>query len=559
MRRTLLVGLDGLSWDYLDPLLAANQLPHLSSLISMGTYGETISTLPAQTPTAWASIITGKNPGKHGVFDFRQPNSAGDGIVVPNSTTRIGTPFWSYLNNEGVRVGLVNVPLTHPPEAVDGFVVCGFGAPASSSDVTFPEQAKEWIAADYGPYKPHLTRADLAGLDYSDQLEAMAQHELTQIRIATQGARTYGTHVLCVNLMLFDYANHKMPEMRMVTRAIEIMDAHLGLLMDWFSPDTVLAFSDHGSRRISGDFLLDLWLRDRGHIDGLRTRRSEKSQALNFILQSYLEEAGSVTGIRQKLYRAALREAMLRLPDSLVESSWERISKRYPLSREFFRFANTADRDRSEVYALSAWSGLLYLNGSRWKGAGVDRKFGGDGPIDQLADDLQSIEYSNKGERLISSVYRPSALYDGPAVAQAPSLILDHYSSPWNVSLAPLGLYSHEEVLSRYLVRNSATFGVHRRDGVFVFAGADIARGKVNEALALVDLPATLLYLYQLPIPEDFDGLIATNSIASEFAETHEPLSGTADLDERSHDLAAYTDEERQQVEDHLRMLGYLE
>ena len=154
MKRTLLVGLDAACWEYLDPLLKSGRLPAIQKLIDTGYRGTLTSTMPPWTPTAWSSLVTAKNPGKHGIFDmfWRRPGSYD--FALTNATIRRGTPFWAYLNDAGVRVGLVNVPFTHPPVAIDGFILCGFGTPESAGDLTWPPEALASIEAGYGKYRP---------------------------------------------------------------------------------------------------------------------------------------------------------------------------------------------------------------------------------------------------------------------------------------------------------------------------------------------------------------------------------------------------------------------
>ena len=150
MKKTLLVGFDAACWEYLDPLLRAGRLPTVQRLIDSGTWGTLQSTFPALTPTAWASIITGKNPGKHGVFDMVVRNPDTYEFMPTNAQLRRGTPFWQRFNECGFRVGLVNVPFTYPPEPIDGFVVTGFGTPNSASDFAYPGEVLEWITARFG-------------------------------------------------------------------------------------------------------------------------------------------------------------------------------------------------------------------------------------------------------------------------------------------------------------------------------------------------------------------------------------------------------------------------
>ncbi|MFQ6053764.1 MAG: alkaline phosphatase family protein, partial [Candidatus Bathyarchaeia archaeon] len=69
-RRVLLLGLDGATFDIIEPMARSGRLPNLARLISEGSSGVLESTLPPVTLPAWVSMVTGKNPGKLGVFDL---------------------------------------------------------------------------------------------------------------------------------------------------------------------------------------------------------------------------------------------------------------------------------------------------------------------------------------------------------------------------------------------------------------------------------------------------------------------------------------------------------
>ncbi|MEJ2559378.1 MAG: alkaline phosphatase family protein, partial [Anaerolineae bacterium] len=71
--RTLVIGLDGASFSLLRPLMECGQMPFLAKLASAGASGILRSTLPPVTAPAWASFLTGKNPGKHGLFTWQRP------------------------------------------------------------------------------------------------------------------------------------------------------------------------------------------------------------------------------------------------------------------------------------------------------------------------------------------------------------------------------------------------------------------------------------------------------------------------------------------------------
>ena len=68
--RVLIIGLDGATWNVLDPLIENGVLPNLEKLAKNGTRGILESTIPPITACAWPSFYTGRVPGNHGVFDF---------------------------------------------------------------------------------------------------------------------------------------------------------------------------------------------------------------------------------------------------------------------------------------------------------------------------------------------------------------------------------------------------------------------------------------------------------------------------------------------------------
>jgi len=72
-KKMVVIGIDGATFDVIDPMVERGELPNLATLMKEGCRGELESTFPPITHTAWSTFSTGKNPGKHGVFDFIDP------------------------------------------------------------------------------------------------------------------------------------------------------------------------------------------------------------------------------------------------------------------------------------------------------------------------------------------------------------------------------------------------------------------------------------------------------------------------------------------------------
>ena len=66
-QRVIVLGLDGLDPTMLEALMAAGRAPNFRRLAAMGCFHRLRTTMPALSPVAWSSFITGHTPGGHGI------------------------------------------------------------------------------------------------------------------------------------------------------------------------------------------------------------------------------------------------------------------------------------------------------------------------------------------------------------------------------------------------------------------------------------------------------------------------------------------------------------
>src|SRR5512147_1646527 len=121
--KVLIIGLDGATWTVLDPYIKMGLLPNIARLRSQGCWGELRSTIPPLTAPAWSSFLTGKNPGKHGVFHFVPLDDGAE----PDDSVRANKPeivdarsiqsptLWDILGHHRRKIGSINVPMSYPP------------------------------------------------------------------------------------------------------------------------------------------------------------------------------------------------------------------------------------------------------------------------------------------------------------------------------------------------------------------------------------------------------------------------------------------------------------
>ncbi len=152
-KRVVILGLDGFSPDIAEKMMADGTMPNLEKLYNEGTFSRLGTTCPGISPVAWSSFQTGVNPGKHGIFDFLTPDrkrylaklSSVHTGTAPSivglgpirrtvmkpfvKLLRKGIPFWSLLKRYGIRSTVIRVPITYPPEPLDGHLLSGMCVP----------------------------------------------------------------------------------------------------------------------------------------------------------------------------------------------------------------------------------------------------------------------------------------------------------------------------------------------------------------------------------------------------------------------------------------------
>jgi len=268
--RVLVLGLDSATFDLIEPWVQQGRLPHFGRLMEAGAWGRLQSTIPPVTPVAWNTLITGKNPGKHGVFDFVCREADGYSIRVVSGGHRRTTPFWRLMDRRRLRVGVINMPMTYPPDRLKhGFVISGFDAPGFESDFVYPPQLKEV-----------LQRNDYVIAPLERTREAWVKHLFdsfqVQKRTFLELERTQRWDALVMVFMQLDQAQHLFwHEMETqdpqfgdtILQFYQEADALLGDVLQELDDDTTLiVVSDHGAGPLRKAVSINQWLYQQGYL-----------------------------------------------------------------------------------------------------------------------------------------------------------------------------------------------------------------------------------------------------------------------------------------------------
>jgi predicted AlkP superfamily phosphohydrolase/phosphomutase len=117
--KVLMIGVNGMEWDILRPLLVQNKLPNLAALIARGVYGKLQTVSAPNCPRVYTTMFTSTKPEEHGITGFLV------GGVTANTNMLKQEPIWSILSKKGVTVGMANVPATFPVMPVNGYMISG--------------------------------------------------------------------------------------------------------------------------------------------------------------------------------------------------------------------------------------------------------------------------------------------------------------------------------------------------------------------------------------------------------------------------------------------------
>ncbi len=537
--RVLCLGLDGADYDLVRDLLAQGRMPTLGRLAREGTFGPLRSTIPAVTPTAWSSFLTGLNPGGHGIFNFSSnPNRSVH--RVESAASRAGTPFWRLLGEVGVRSAYVTIPFTHPPEPIDGVVVTGYGGPERPT--ILPPAASERI------YKAHpdlVTAYHPMAERWWEDFDGFTAKLLRHVDLIADVCRTAmdlepELGLLCVDFMSSDFAGHLGwnrldPEHPAhdpaqagdeIIRVYEAVDRACAELIEhaerlYGEEPTVIALSDHGMKPVYWSFHANRWLEDAGY---LRYRR-RSLQPLRGGRLDFLSRVDQRLARTHHGYTRALD--MLPGPHPAYDRSF-------------------ADVDFTSTRAYSfATGGQIYLGETT--GAREDRGF-----RDELVAGLTEVRHPETGEPAFD-VRLKEELYHGRFVDKAPDLVLlprderIHVESsrrPWTA------VFDRHETLDPAHAYGYS--GHHGLNGIIAAAGPGIRMADVPAGSEITQMAATLLALHgvasELEAPA-IDAILDDEALGEGRA-----VSTTAP---RRTEESVYSREEEAEMIERLRDLGY--
>jgi predicted AlkP superfamily phosphohydrolase/phosphomutase len=541
--RVIIIGLDGATFDLILPWVEQGHLPAFKQLIENGSWGELESTMPPLTGPAWSSFMTGKNPGKHGIFDFMCRDPKGYDWITVNATQRKGSPFWRLMSDQGKQVIVFNVPVSYPPEEINGIMISGYLTPPKAKDFVFPPTLKKDLETQIG-----LGSTFFPGATYSlgrERKFIRAVDEMTDRTIRAMNflmsefpwdcfVGVFQTPDLLQHCLWKDL-HHPVNGKAFLDQYRKI-DGYLGTLLSSLDDRTLLfILSDHGFGGLKKQVFLNTWLLSKGFLK-LRSTWTGKIKEAVFRLGL----------VPMKLHQLSVRLGM-DMSDELMENRDRLFSFLGNITLSF----KDVDWENTRAYAMGNMGYIcINLKGREPSGCvnpGEDYQ----DLLREITKELYALRDPETDEPIIDHVFFKKDIFSGPFISDAPDLFPVPHEFNYHLRGDNLFLSNH------WIEKFWLISGFHRTHGIFLATGQPIKKGQKIEGSKIIDIAPTLLTLLGIPIPSDVDGRHLSGLFKEEFSEKIIPLFKTP-IEKLNPTERVLSDGEQAEIRKKLKSLGYI-
>lgn len=529
--RTLFIGLDGATFTVLNELTQPQGdqpavMPFMGKIFAEGVRSKLRSTPNPLTPPAWVSLMTGRGPGHHGVYDFVRAEERGDQVFMTlydARDCRVET-IWSIASRQGKRIAALNFPFTAPPpQDLNGFVLPGFVPWKHLRRNTYPadlyDRLKQIPGFDPRELAWDFDQEQQAGNELSDhdREEWVRYHlprEMQWFKVAEYLMKEEAPDLMAVLFDGVDKLQHQawqyldpavdhasMGEFHQRMRALSLsyfkqLDGFIESLVTAAGPEVQVFFaSDHGFTASHEIVRINAYLAEKGYVGFKPIPEGQAGANVNKSYFAYLDWTKTTAYCRTP----SCNGITIRVARNPGETGID--------PKDYERFRN------------------------------------------QLIRDLEDLKDPATGERIITEIHKREDVFPGSAMGDAPDLQL---------VLRDFGFVSVRNILPIVQERNYIV-GTHHPEGVFMAYGPGIEKGKLLGRRHITDVASTLLYSLGLEVPSDFEGVVPPNMFTAEYKAAHPIRIGAATKSSNAGTTEAMDEDEKQQILEQLQMLGYVE
>ena len=533
--KTVVIGLDGATFDIIRPMAEAGRLPVLARLMREGASAPLRSTILPNSFPGWASCTTGTSEGMHGVFAPFIKNPGSYSVRAMSGRDIMTRHLWDLLGARGGRSVVVNVPTAYPPEPLNGLMVTGMLTPGRQSDFTYPATLKGELLRAVPDYIIEPARIPDKHARAEEFRRAIQTRERALEFLMKQGEWDF----LMVVFSVLDRAQHdywadmdathprhdpKTPaEFRdFIHEIYERLDGAVGRVLERLPADVrVLVVSDHGFCSELYEVRVNEVLAEAG----LLVFKSPKTRRQRARLRTLKEK------VTRRLFPRRMNGNVL---DKKVQYGSD--------------FLDEIDFARTRAYFAQDKGVWVNLAGREAAGRVTLNEFA------EVADEarmaLESLTDPWENQPVFERVLRREEAFNGLWSERLPDLVM--------VPRRDEFVYNERPGYGHVIVPADSTTGTHARDGILIAWGRGVAEDVAFATQPnLRDVGPTALASLGCPLTADMDGraLVELFDGGAEPPRTGSSYKDAAQAAGRS----VYNAGEEAELRERLRALGYIE
>lgn len=467
--KVVVIGLDGATWNLIEPWAERGYLPTFKKLMKGGSWGYLESTMPPVTFPAWKSFSTGKNPGKLGLFGHIKLEE-GRLKVCNADTVKDNREMWDYLSDNDRKVAVIGVPITYPPKKVNGIMVSG---PFSvGRNYTYPRTLEGDLKKkyDYDPFPEEFL------MSKDKDIELLIKNIKPKFDFLEDVLKEDYDFV-CDVIFETDTAQHFLWGTKGLKKLWKYIDGRIEKIVSSVDADprsVLFICSDHGFHKMKGAFYVNEWLRKKGYLK-LKSK---------FVFLKVIRKFG-ITSTR--IYAVIKRLHLLNLIRRIFSpETLRKVGKSIPDYKN-----EIADQGIAAIVDVKNSKAFFFQGGIYVNDKGVVKK---------LYNELKAIK-NEEGNRFLD-VTRREDEYTGDYLEEAPDILI------WSENYHPKG---HVAVTGSKFISTSLKkekwLATHHKKGIFLAYGKRIKNDHRTDP-HIYDMAPTVLSVFGLDPNPEMDGKV---------------------------------------------------
>ena len=446
---------------------------------------------------AWVSFLTGKNPGKHGVFHFTEFKENSYEKKLVNGASYSSLTFWQILSRNRKRAILINIPMTYPSKPINGLMVSGIDSPTIMSKAfTYPAGLIYEIINKVGSYIiiPDVSYHYRKG-DYKRAVEIIFKAMELRLKATCYLMENYPWDLLTMVFNFPDIAQHffwkfhdadyyyfrneKNEEYKDVITNIYIkLDEYVGEIIKRAGNDVnSIIISDHGGApNHRGAACLQDWLINEGLM--VPEQRKIASNVLALFKKSYL-----FFDKRLSLKTKRKLENLFPRLKAWAKGYYCLPSINFELSKVF----TDGISDHIWINLKNKYPQGIVEDGQEYEEL-----------RDYICQKMLGIVDPLTGGKMVEHVFKREEIYAGEYVDKAPDLLVRYRNG---VTYSGRGISKNETFVD-------IVSGAHSLYGILLMSGDAFRKGCAVNDKELIDLAPTILHLFDIEISADMDGKV---------------------------------------------------